>query len=181
MNLQKLFEAQKVLDERIIKEHRLEGQDLLQNKILALLVELGECANEYRAWKFWSKDQNPRNFCMNCMITSVPHTCKNPLLEEYIDCLHFIFSIGNDLCITPKISYNGKRNATNLFLAVYEAVIYLDISTNIVTLHRNEREFNRLWRRFVGLGKALGFTSEQIEEAYWNKNKVNHARQDNGY
>lgn len=39
MNLEKLFEMQRVLDERIIKEKGLEGQNLLPQKILALQVE----------------------------------------------------------------------------------------------------------------------------------------------
>lgn len=48
MNLEKMFEMQKALDERIIKEKELEGQDLPPNLILALQVELVECANEWR-------------------------------------------------------------------------------------------------------------------------------------
>lgn len=35
---------------------------------------------------------------------------------------------------------------------------------------------------FVGLGeKHLGFTWNQIEQAYLDKNKINHERQANGY
>ena len=61
MNLTKLYEMQKLLDQRIVEQHGLEGQDLLPQKILALQVELGECANEWRGFKFWSKDRKPRN------------------------------------------------------------------------------------------------------------------------
>lgn len=57
MNLIKLFEMQKVLDDRIVREKRLEGRDTLPEKILALQVELGECANEWRGFKFWSEDR----------------------------------------------------------------------------------------------------------------------------
>lgn len=39
MNLEKLFATQKKLDERIVKEKGLQGQDLLDKKILALQVE----------------------------------------------------------------------------------------------------------------------------------------------
>jgi len=39
MNLTELFQIQGKLDERIIKQHGLEGQDLLDKKILALQVE----------------------------------------------------------------------------------------------------------------------------------------------
>ena len=38
MNLAKLFETQKLLDDRIVDEHNLYGQDLLPQKILALQV-----------------------------------------------------------------------------------------------------------------------------------------------
>lgn len=60
MNLTKLFEMQRELDERIIEQHGLQGEDLLPKKILALQVELGELAQEWRGFKFWSKDQQPR-------------------------------------------------------------------------------------------------------------------------
>lgn len=39
MNLEKMLAAQKKLDERIVKEKGLQGQDLLDKKILALQVE----------------------------------------------------------------------------------------------------------------------------------------------
>ena len=82
MNLQKLFEAQKKLDDHIRKEKGLEGQDLLDKKILALQVELSELANELpEVFKFWSNKKN--NY--------------KKALEEYCDCLHFILSIGKSL------------------------------------------------------------------------------------
>jgi len=39
INLSKLFETQKLLDNRIVDEHNLHGQDLLPQKILSLQVE----------------------------------------------------------------------------------------------------------------------------------------------
>ena len=41
MNLQPLFETQAKLDKRIVEKKGLQGQDLLDKKILALQVELG--------------------------------------------------------------------------------------------------------------------------------------------
>lgn len=43
-----MFEHQKVLDDRIIKKHQLEDKDLIENKLVALLVEIGELANATR-------------------------------------------------------------------------------------------------------------------------------------
>ncbi|SFA47847.1 dUTPase, partial [Parageobacillus thermantarcticus] len=130
MNIKKLFELQKQLDLRIEKEHpRKPGEDRLAKKILALMVELGELANEARFFKYWSHDQAPRTkieyICPTCNGTGDENydsyiddleggytheviNCedcggtgtlgyKNPLLEEYVDCLHFILSIGNDI------------------------------------------------------------------------------------
>src|SRR5699024_2680440 len=138
MNLQPLFETQKKLDKRIIKEKGLEGVDLLDKKILALQVELGELANEHRGFTFWSENQRPNverwveckkcdgtgdlNYeivegdaegtggheyvdCDECDSSGTSHMT-NPLLEEYVDCLHFILSIGNDV-MAPKVFCEG--------------------------------------------------------------------------
>ena len=58
MNVKKLCEMQKVLDDRIIKEHQLEDKNLEENKILALLVEISELANETRCFKHWSTERS---------------------------------------------------------------------------------------------------------------------------
>ena len=47
MNLQKLYALQKELDSRIVSEHNLQSENLIQRK-LALQVEIGELANETR-------------------------------------------------------------------------------------------------------------------------------------
>lgn len=176
MNLKKLFEMQRVLDERIIKEKGLEGQDLLPQKILALQVEIGECANEWRGFKFWSKDQVPRTskwipkelgFAQNI----------NPLLEEYIDCLHFILSIGLDIEIDIyEFGFVAVvRDTTNdTFLGVFEKI-------NEFWYDSDDWNYEQLMNSFAGLGEMLGFTWDQIESAYMSKNAVNHERQSTGY
>ena len=183
MNLQtqKLFETQKILDDKIVKEKGLEGVDLLDKKILALQVELGELANEWRGFKFWSKKNRPVTWRYEGQGFS-----RNPLLEEYVDCLHFILSIGNDLglgvpsvsSIKTRVAFKGDE-VTIQFNALFKNVGDLgnDTSRNDITglCYRNTL-YN-----FVGLGEMLGFTWEQIEQAYYDKNKVNHERQNNGY
>src|SRR5699024_6484098 len=72
MNLEKLFKMQKELDERILDRFpELRNEDLLDKKILALQVELGELAQKWRGFKFWSKNQEPctelsTGICTNC-------------------------------------------------------------------------------------------------------------------
>lgn len=184
MNLSKLFLIQKKLDDRIVKEKGLEGQDLLDKKILSLQVELGELANEWRGFKFWSENQEPRAevFTTSPKPNEPLVIKKNPLLEEYVDCLHFILSIGNDLGINEHQDFcgTGTKNVITLFAKInrYVAELWWEC-------HDNGKEKSVKWlfalANFISLGEHLGFAWEQIEQAYLDKNKVNHERQENGY
>lgn len=180
MNLQKLFQMQRKLDENIEKNNPLkQGENRFDHKILALYVELGECANEWRGFKFWSKDREPR--------TKVPvvgwgEPYKNSLLEEYVDGLHFVMSIGIDLIENPDdLKYTpyhyeefDEKNIINQFNNVYG---YIDLLYGT----ENECEWYEVMNHYLGLGVMLGFTQEMIEQAYFDKNQINHQRQEEGY
>lgn len=191
MNLQKLFEMQAKLDADITAHHPVQdGENRLEKKVLALLVELGECANEWRGFKFWSNDQEPRNYCKKCAMTETPHECKNPLLEEYVDCLHFILSIGNELKIDKtecEVVELFHWTTENYFIQLIHLVTELHRKiTNFPIRNKSvnfslEFIYNGVLRRFLGLSLRLGFTWEQIEQAYYDKNKVNFERQEQGY
>jgi len=225
VNLTKLFDKQKVLDDRIMKEHPyLIGQENLSWKVLALQVELGECANEWRGFKKWSKNQQPKR-CMHttegatienavffqcgdddcgerfnkgdarlndifgkneedCPICTEGYLYafreKNPLLEEYVDCLHFIMSIGLE---------KGYHSMTHN-LSATEGMKRNDVITQFNYLFDKVGDFSSIPNHnnymyiiplFFGLGEMLGFTWEQIEQAYIAKNEVNHKRQESGY
>src|SRR5690625_435203 len=210
MNLEKLFKAQKELDDRIVEEKGLQRKVLLDKKILALQVELGELANELRGFKFWSEDQKPRtnepiecetcdgwgsetdpygicmssDKCENCSGTGFVGS-RNPLLEEYVDCLHFILSIGNELNIeqwdydyTFKDDLMELNNITEQFIMImggarklFYDIAYRDGMKDDEKVSEFELEF-RVWKSyrliigpFLSLGKMLGFTGEQIEQA----------------
>lgn len=212
MNLSKLFEAQRELDERIVREKGLEGQDLLPMKILAFQVELGELANEWRGFKFWSKHQEPRTeskiTCHACrgkgdffvsVYTMEKEKCaycegtglqedRNPLLEEYVDGIHFLLSIGNDLeidfinaeWIGEKGDYSSECTRET-FAWLYEQSAYLERDYRKSSA---KEHFERLLLMYLALGELehhLDFRWEQIETAYYAKNLINHERQDSGY
>ncbi len=114
MNLQKLFAAQAELDKHIYEQHPVEdGEDRLAKKILALQVELGECANEWRGFR---------------------RTC---IQDQFRTLFHHSSML----------------------------------SSNYVYF----------FEHLIGLGEILGFTWSQIEQAYFEKNAVNHKRQETGY
>lgn len=196
MNLTKLFDMQRVLDKRIIKEKGLEGQDLLPQKILALQVELGECANEWRGFKFWSNRQTPKEPEYNWKPNEDGSNLEwkpeygfksHPLLEEYIDCLHFILSIGNDISYEVESArYLHVRNI-QIFKNQYGITEHFsDTFTAIAAMceylpHVDHEDYEEVFLNFLALGEMLGFTWGQIEAAYTAKNAVNHDRQSTGY
>lgn len=161
MNFSKLFKLQENLDNHILQQRGLDNKSLTSKKILALQVEIAELANETRCFKFWS-DKGPSN--------------KNIILEEYVDCLHFILTLGlekqfNDIEIeTKELQYDITAQFLNL---------YVDINDFIVSSSRDH--YLTLFEDFLSLGKSLGFSIDEIEEAYIEKNSINHKRQIEGY
>ncbi|MEC1440550.1 dUTP diphosphatase [Bacillus sonorensis] len=165
MRLTKLFEIQRKLDRRIVVEKGLERQDLLWNKILALQVELAELAQEVQdEWKFWKT-----NF----------RRCSGKILEEYCDCLHFVLSIG--------IEHGFDKHADGLAIDPIECPNMVFQISELMQCHWYLYEegdggnYHEGFELFLGLGKMLGFTWEEVEKAYLEKNKINHKRQDQGY
>lgn len=182
MDISKLFKIQKKLDEHIEQKHpRFDGEDRLSKKILALQVELAELAQNWRVFKYWSEDQEPRTYKFEELDE---HQVKewNPLLEEYVDCLHFILSIGNekkinDLDITQEdIESNIHENIVKQFSWLFRTST--DIFAHDYKIWNHVRIF---MLEFLALGEMLGFTWEQIEQAYLKKNAENHVRQDSNY
>ena len=180
MDLQKLFQTQKVLRDRIDYNE----PDRFYKLILALIVETGECANEQRSWKFWSQDQTPRTHKARAPYVDIEDAdFYDPLLEEYVDKLHFILEIGLELGVeTTEIIHIGnqfrKDSITEQFLDIAKRVIEIWESGELET-----RRFywDRLFIAFAELGEMLGFTWEEVEQAYFAKNKINHQRQEVGY
>jgi dimeric dUTPase (all-alpha-NTP-PPase superfamily) len=104
----------------------------------------------------------------------------NPLLEEYVDKLHFILEIGLELNYTDIEVWPVKEKISqfNLLNAGRAYNIYFQ---NRVSGVVHKVMYEHLFSSFLGLGEMLGFTWEQIEQAYFEKNKINHQRQEVGY
>jgi|SRR5690625_431168 len=203
MNIDKLFSCQGRLDNRIVVKKGLQGVDLLDKKILALLTELGELANEWQMFKFWKNDPEPNIYeeteCHVCDGESVFYlggereVCgycegegireiRNPLLVEYVDCLHFILSIGNDVGEQPTM--DEYEEYLHFEESKEGTIIDRFIGINFIVSHLTESAktlYDVAFFEILHLGKVLGFTTDQIEQAYFDKNKINHARQESGY
>ncbi len=161
MNFNKMFQMQTELDNRIRLEHQLGNENLIDEKILAFQVELGELANETRCFKYWSLK---------------PPSEKQVILEEYVDGVHFLLSIGLDLhsvdMVDPKLEAEGSL--TKQFALLFALSSQLGKSKDV-------NDFTVLFQQYLLLGKLLHFSATEIEQAYIRKNEVNHQRQNEGY
>lgn len=182
-NLKMLFELQEKLDERINKEKGI-TEDTSNLTVIAFKVEFAEFLNEHKFFKFWKTDKTPN---MVAVVSEVYETnfihgrkhrfiaeYKYPLLEEYVDGIHFLLSLG------MKRKYHKYSHA-------FDA---LDIETNsleylAMEIFNNPLDSAGKWIQCMSdyfyFGHLVGITAKDIEEAYLKKNKINHERQDGGY
>ena len=163
MNTKILFKMQKALDSHIESQHGLENEDLFDRKVLALLVEIGELANETRCFKFWSVK---------------PASETETILEEFVDGVHFILSLGIECGFEDLESITQSQldelDATKQFLAIYEYAQKFRTS-------RSKEDYVQLFQSYLKLAQLLGLNEDQIEQAYIKKNEVNYERQRKGY
>jgi len=199
VNLHEMYAMQKEFDARVIKEKGLEGKDLLPETVLALQVEIGELANEWRGFKYWSDDRKPRThvWAHDTFDAKEPHRRKgvyrNALLEEYVDCLAMFLSIANQLDLPADDLYSYPVDLEGDPSSYFTELLYdvgmingnsfmkIDLIPNVFNDHRRH-SFKAAIGLFYDIGEQiLGFGFEEIAEAYVAKNKINHERQANGY
>ncbi|KWW20128.1 dUTPase [Peribacillus simplex] len=162
MNIGRLLDMQAGLDEHIQAKHDLGAENLIERKVLALLVELGELANETRCFKFWSL-KGPAE--------------KETILAEYVDGIHFILSLGIELGFVPEIGLDTKKHEADLtaqFIAIYGHIS--EFRTKLT-----ESSYQKVFAEYLSLGEMLGFSAADVEQAYVSKNEVNYERQKQGY
>ncbi|MEK4537743.1 MULTISPECIES: dUTP diphosphatase [Peribacillus] len=162
MNIAKLMDMQAALDKHIETKHDLGAENLVERKTLALLVELGELANETRCFKFWSL-KGPSD--------------KETILAEYVDGIHFILSLGIEKSFVPKVPSAFKMGHVDLtaqFTLIYGYI-------NEFRVQLTESAFQKVFAEYLHLGELLGFSAEDVENAYVTKNEVNYERQKQGY
>ncbi len=163
IQMERLFSVQRKLDERIEREHQLENKDLFSDKVLAFMTEVGELANETRCFKFWSRK---------------PPSEREIILEEYVDGIHFLLSLGLECGFEEIPPFpNEEREETPLqlhFLHVFQCASQFHESPNRETYHH-------LFAEYLKLGEGIGFTKDEVERAYYEKNEINHQRQTEGY
>jgi dimeric dUTPase (all-alpha-NTP-PPase superfamily) len=158
-DLNELKSYQKTLDEAILNKHSLKVEDTIMDRKLALLVELGEFANETRCFKYWSLKES---------------SAKDVLLEEYVDGIHFIVSLANQFDIDLVADFNQVDLTLNeLLLNAYKAISLIEVD--------NQVHLADLLKWYYAIAFKLGFSQADIIDAYMQKNQINFVRQESDY
>ncbi len=163
LNLNKIINIQKKLDKYIEDNHKLESKDLVSRKKLALIIEISELCNEVRCFKYWS---------IKKMST------KNIILNEFVDCFHFILSIGifygiDLLELDLVFEYKKKDNIelSNFFIELIHDVKSIN----------NKKSSIEFIKKLFELAYNLDLSNDEIVDYYYKKNEINFKRQNEKY
>lgn len=177
MNLVMLFELQQEADKPYENE-----PDRLEKDILWLQEELGELLQEWRGHKYRRLDQTPRTFDpTKSMTVDGRDHIKNPLLDEYTDCLSILLSIGVYMGVAP-FGLEPKKAQSGIiqqFLAMNKHIAMLHFAWQVAPNNFIDKYTHSL-KMLIGLGEMLEFSIPQIEQSFMNKHADKLARQSHG-
>src|SRR5690606_2292519 len=160
MNLNSLFKKQKQLDKYIYKKNNVTAKEVFERKIVALLVELGEFANELQFFKYWKENKNIDG---------------QRAIEEYIDVIHFAIGLAIDLGIDKhEYSETRPRDLNKLLIGIANLATVLSAS-------KEKEHAKTLVNNVIALGYQLGLDEQTVIEAYNKKNEINSERQNSNY
>ena len=202
MNFKKLQAMQLQLDNAILAEKApMTAEERFNKTLVALSVEIAEVANCAEHFKFWKDNKgkvDSKRFTYNGLTDfsdsqlwtdensgvsnyTFAEAHKLTLVEECSDCLHFVLSLANQyqLEITsiklPDRKHFGMPTLETMYLEVQEC-----LTNSYFELNAEMMEYEMLPSLFEYF-HALGVTDEELEQAYYDKNKVNYERLENGY
>lgn len=162
IDLTSLYEAQQKLDLRIAKNHNITYEKTRTDRLIALLVEICEWANETRCFKYWSyKSSSPKEIT----------------IEEYVDALHFFLSLGIDIktsFVIYLLSSNEAKTLSEDFLELF--VLYGDFLKA-----QDDKTYQKSFGKFIDMSLKCGFSWTEVIEAYKRKLDINFKRQENNY
>lgn len=155
MNIKKMLETQKKLDEANLKKAGIEEYPIEEVKT-AYRVELGELLQEWKQFKFWKLSKGEID--------------REKLIEEWADCCHFALSLENEYKLDDEdVQSRINSKMTNEIYGIYDTIDDCFKVDDWVLLET------------ISLGLKLGFTLEELEQAYYRKNKINWDRVNSNY
>ena len=204
MNFKKLQDMQAKLDEAILADKTPMTQEERFNKTLvALSVEIAEVANTVEHFKFWKDNKgkvDSKRFIVTPVIvnnlikddyldtldnTTMQYVTEKQahhltLVEECSDALHFILSLANQ--VSYKIIRIGKHFKIAVDVDSLEKnVLFLNQVIGLGDFNHFHSDLEMIIDVFFIYVNQLGISQQELEQAYYDKNKINYDRLENGY
>ena len=163
--IKEMLKMQAKLDEAIMNEYGLTEINK-ENLRMAILDEVGELTHELKGnWCWWKKTQAPVD--------------DKKVLGELVDIWHFVLSYQNHF------NDGGNGISNDLMFGINSDGILNLLVTNEYRLSGELTDLATFdiykMERLVAISEYLGFTVEQVYEAYCDKNKINYQRLKEGY
>ena len=163
--IKEMLHKQAELDKSIMSAYGLDEIDE-ENLRMAILDEVGELTHELKGdWCWWKKAQAPVDM--------------RKVLGELIDVWHFVLSYQNHFNFgeEARLSYLNEEELSNGMLRRLRTK-KSNLSKVLTRLVIFESSIIPV---LIAITEYLGFTIEQVYEAYCDKNKVNYQRLKEGY
>ena len=163
--IKEMLQMQAKLDESIMNEYGLNEIDE-ENLRMAILDEVGELTHELKwNWCWWKKTQAPVD--------------NDKVLGELVDIFHFVLSYQNHFNKGEEMlcNYlNEKEMSDTLLERLRAKTINLPFALSHLVYYKGS-----IIAVLIAISEYLGFTIEQVYEAYCGKNKINYQRLKEGY
>lgn len=163
--IKEMLQMQAKLDEAIMKEYGLIAI-YETNLSFAILDEVGELTHELKGnWCWWKKTQPPVD--------------NDKVLGELVDIWHFVLSWQNHFNGGEK----GLMECKQFMDRVEENLWAIEECGKGIVIKLGDLPWFPLWKvePLTAITEYLGFTVEQVYEAYCGKNKINYQRLKEGY
>lgn len=179
LDILKMMQSSIQLDRSIAEEKglTLSWPARIKNTLLSLDVELSEVANTSEWFKVWKAHKGKHD---------EGKTIRETLLVEYVDAIDFFLLFASqkqwveNVDLTPEQFQKLETSSVKLDLTD----TYLAIKSMLFSSFVSNRpdNFRHAWHLYLKMGMAgFGFSADEIERAFDQKNKINYQRQENNY
>ena len=163
--IKEMLHKQAELDKSIMSAYGLTEID--EEKLsFAILDEVGELTHELKGeWCWWKKTQAPVDY--------------RKVLGELVDIWHFVLSWQNNF----NLGKEGLLTCEQTMKKIDENRWSIENCRNGIVIKLADLSSFSLWKvePLIAISEYLGFTIEQVYEAYCGKNKINYQRLEKGY
>ena len=204
MNFKKLQAMQAKLDEAILADKApMTAEERFNKTLVALSVEIAEVANTVEHFKFWKDNKgkvDSKRFTVTSVIvnnlikddyldnldnTTMQYVTEKQahrltLIEECSDALHFILSLANQ--IDYEIVELGKHfKISEDADSLEKNFLFLNHVIGLREFKHFHSDLEMIIDVFFIYINQLGIAQQELEQAYYDKNKINYERLENGY